>query len=115
MIEPRQIRAARALLNWSQTDLAEASGIAVSSIKNVENSITTARKETMDDIQSAFEKAGVEFLPGSGVRLSTESITVLKGSDALNVFFDDVYHSLNKNGGGEVLVSGVEEKTYDDA
>jgi transcriptional regulator with XRE-family HTH domain len=115
MIEPRQIRAARALLNWSQGDLAEASGVAISSIKNVENSITTARKETMDDIQGALEKAGIEFLPGSGVRLRIESITVLKGAEALQLFFDDVYQAMQKNSGGDVMISGVEEKAYDDA
>jgi transcriptional regulator with XRE-family HTH domain len=107
MIDPRQIRAARALLNWSQTDLAEASGIAVSSIKNVENSITTARKETLDDIQQAFEKAGVEFVH-DGVKLRRRDVQVLNGKQGFRQFFDDVYDTM-KTAGGEIYVSGVNE------
>lgn len=115
MIEPRQIRAARALLNWSQTDLAEASGVAVSSIKNIENSLTVARKETIEDIKGALEKSGVEFTPGSGVRAKTESITVLKGSEALKSFFDDVYNTIQSSKNRQILVHGVEEKSYESA
>ncbi len=113
MIEPRQIRAARALLNWSQSDLASASGVAVSSIKNIENSLTVARKDTIQDIRGALEKSGVEFIPGSGVRTRTEAITVLKGADSLQIFFDDIYHSMQTHNGGEIMIYGVEEKSYD--
>jgi transcriptional regulator with XRE-family HTH domain len=115
MIQPRQIRAARALLNWSQQDLAKTSGIAISSIKNIENDLTVARRDTLSAIQEAFEKAGVEFLPSAGVRLQMESINVLKGTEALQSFFDDIYQTLRQSDGGEVLVSGVEEKTYDES
>lgn len=108
MIEPRQIRAARALLNWSQSDLADQSGIAVSSIKNVENSITVARKETLEDIQKAFEKSGVEFLPGSGVRIKEQTITVMHGIDGYWGMLDDVYHTLLKEG-GEICIMGLDE------
>jgi transcriptional regulator with XRE-family HTH domain len=109
MIEPRQIRAARALLNWSQGELADASGIAVSSIKNVENSITTARKETLEDIQKAFEKSGVEFLPGSGVRMREQSVTVLHGNEGYWGLLDDVYHTLIQTESKEVCVLGLDE------
>ena len=56
-----QIRAARALLGWKQTDLAEHSGISVPSIKNVERGATDPRMSTIEAIQRAFEMAGVEF------------------------------------------------------
>lgn len=108
MIEPRQIRAARALLNWSQTDLAEASGVAVSSIKNIENSLTVARKETIEDISYALEKSGVEFMPGSGVRIKERLINVLNGPEGYWKLLDDVYDTLVKNG-GEVCILGLDE------
>ena len=47
MIDHRQIRAARALLNWSQADLARASDMATSSIKNIENENSSSRKESL--------------------------------------------------------------------
>ncbi len=114
MIEPRQIRAARALLTWSQSDLAKASGIAVSSIKNVENDITVARRDTLADIQEAIEKAGVEFLPNAGVRMKEQTITVMRGKDGYWNLLDDVYHTLVKSG-GEVCILGLDETEVSNA
>jgi len=76
MITPAQIRAARALIGWKQSDLASASGVSEISIKNIERGATDARTSTMGAIQSAFTKAGVVFLDpgdtrdgGPGVRI----------------------------------------------
>jgi len=76
MITPAQIRAARALIGWKQTDLAEASGISEMSIKNIERGLTDARSSTIAALQAAFLTAGVVFLEpgdtrdgGPGVRL----------------------------------------------
>lgn len=76
MITPAQIRAARALIGWKQTDLAAASGIAEISIKNIERGATDPRGSTLAAIQNAFSQAGVVFLDpgdtrdgGHGVRL----------------------------------------------
>ena len=76
MISPAQIRAARALLGWKQTDLAAASGLSEVSIKNIERGKTDARSSTMAKIEGAVADAGVLFLDagvnrdgGPGVRL----------------------------------------------
>ena len=76
MITPAQIRAARALIGWKQTDLAGASGISEMSIKNIERGATDPRASTLLAIQTALEGAGVVFLDpgvtregGAGVRL----------------------------------------------
>lgn len=111
MIEPRQIRAARALLNWNQSDLARASGIAVSSIKNIENDQTAARKETLDDIKRALESAGVEFVSGSGVRMKQTDIQVFEGPTRFSDFYDIVYGHLNQHG-GEVCIGGSDATLY---
>ena len=47
MIDYRQIRAARALLNWSQADLARASGLATSSVKNIESERGSLKRRTV--------------------------------------------------------------------
>jgi len=113
-LEPRQIRAARALLDWSQEDLSKACGIARGSIKNIENELVVARKDTLKDIREAFEQKGVEFLSGSGIRLRTQSITVHSGPAALEEFFDDVYKSMQSCKHKEIITSGADEKDYED-
>ena len=78
MICRSQIRAARALLNWKQSDLAKASGVAESTIKLVERGAVDTRSGTLEKLQIAFEKAGVLFIPdgtpsldgGPGIRFS---------------------------------------------
>lgn len=70
-----QVKAARALLRWSQTDLAEASGVSLPTIKRLEASTGEmgGRLITLDAIRSALEAAGVQFIAenggGAGVRL----------------------------------------------
>lgn len=76
MITPAQIRAARALIGWKQSDLASASGVSEISIKNIERGATDAKSSTLAAIQDALLKAGVAILEpgdtrqgGAGVRL----------------------------------------------
>jgi len=75
MISIRQIKAARALLAWSQADLAEASGVSEPTIARLESQDGPigGRADTGEKIVSALEKAGCEFIPenggGAGVRL----------------------------------------------
>lgn len=71
----RQVKAARALLGWSQGDLARESGVSDPTIKRLEagDGALGGRNETGDKIRSALEAAGVEFIAenggGAGVRL----------------------------------------------
>jgi predicted transcriptional regulator len=63
MISNRQIRAARALLDWSQARLAAEAGVAVITIKRLEASEDTfaARFDTVMKVKQAVERAGVVF------------------------------------------------------
>jgi len=71
----RQIKAARALLGWSQDDLANQSGVSVPTVKRLEaaDGDVGGRAETADALVAALENAGVEFIPenggGAGVRM----------------------------------------------
>ena len=72
-----QVRAARALLEWTQTDLATAAKIAVPTVKRFETGVRTPIPIVKAAIVRALEEAGVEFLPamsgkGVGVRLREE-------------------------------------------
>jgi predicted transcriptional regulator len=79
MITAAQIRAARALLGWKQTDLAKAAALSEMSIKNVERADTDPRVSTINAIRAALEAAGVQFLSdgeaatGPGVALTSTS------------------------------------------
>jgi transcriptional regulator with XRE-family HTH domain len=73
MLTPSQSRAARALINWSQPQLAEASGTSVSTIRDFETGKRSPIVNNLTAIRTALEVAGVEFIPenggGAGVRL----------------------------------------------
>jgi hypothetical protein len=68
-----QIRAARALLRWSASDLARQSSLGVNTIRRAEASDGTTTLTAANElaIRRALEDAGVEFTNGNrpGVRL----------------------------------------------
>ena len=74
MITSGQIRAARSLIKWTGKELAEASGVAFSTLMRLESGegVPAAQAKTLDAIEKAFEKAGIEFIgspdEGAGVR-----------------------------------------------
>lgn len=71
MITPRQIRAARALLGWSQQDLADKVVVSVNTIARLERGEADTRSSTLRKVQIALELGGVEFtVRGEGVRLT---------------------------------------------
>lgn len=78
MISNLQIRAARALLGWSQSKLAEEAGVSVITVKRMEASPETfhARFDIVMKVKTAVERGGVVFLEGAdgfshGVQLRT--------------------------------------------
>lgn len=80
MIEPsqNQIKAARALLGWTQADLADSAGVGLATIKRFETG-TKSIEAVSTAVRRALEEAGVEFLAprggkGVGVRLLGEEI-----------------------------------------
>ena len=56
-----QVRASRALLNWSQDELAERAGIAKQTVLRIESGSLDARFSTVNAVVSAFRRAGVEM------------------------------------------------------
>lgn len=78
MLTAAQIRAARALLGWSQPALAKASGISLPTIVRMEGQQGPGRSSAanVEAVRRALEAAGVQFLEadeagavGPGVRL----------------------------------------------
>lgn len=73
-ISPAQCRAARGLLDWSQQELADASGVGNTTICNFEGGHASPQPGKLAALRRAFEQAGVAFVDkngeGPGVRLS---------------------------------------------
>lgn len=71
----RQVKAARALLGWSQEELARAAEVSIPTIKRLEanDGQIGGRSETGEKIREALQRAGVVFIDenggGAGVRL----------------------------------------------
>ena len=93
------MKAARALLDWSQEDLASASGVSIATIRKLEIGFVSPRSKTMLSVRRAFEDAGLEFIEPDGVRRRPEDVLVYQGSEGLMAFFDDVYETMKKKGG----------------
>ncbi len=115
-ITTAQIRGARGILNWSQTDLAERTGISATSIGSIENGQSTPRANTLQAIQKAFEKAGIEFLGLDGVRIESRYVQRLSGEEGFSDFLDDVYETAlatgTKENPVEIFLSNVVHKNW---
>ena len=103
MITTAQIRGARGILNWSQGDLSERTDISATSIGSIENGLTQPRASTLEVIQTAFERAGIEFIGLDGVRKSSDSIKTHTGASGLSDFMDHLY-DVAKTFGGEIVL-----------
>lgn len=61
-ISASQCRAARALLDWSQDDLASRSNVGRATLANFEKEKSVPYDRTLRDIQAALEAAGITFI-----------------------------------------------------
>jgi DNA-binding transcriptional regulator YiaG len=83
VITGMQIRASRAALRWSAEVLAARAGVGVQTIKRLEavDGVPPGRATTLQDVQSALEAAGIEFIgtptDRPGIRVSA-TLTIAK-------------------------------------
>ena len=74
MITSAQMRAARAMLDWSREQLSKEAGVGISALMRLESAegVPSGNIKTFESVQRAFEKAGIEFIgspeSGAGVR-----------------------------------------------
>ena len=73
LITPGQCRAARALLDITQPELADLAGLGLSTVVDFEKSRRDVSRAIVLSLQRALEKAGMQFITrnggGEGVRL----------------------------------------------
>ncbi len=78
MITSAQIRAARAMLDWSREQLSDNSSVGISALMRLESAegVPSGNIKTFEAVQKALEEAGIEFIgspeEGAGVRWKTK-------------------------------------------
>jgi transcriptional regulator with XRE-family HTH domain len=110
----RQLKAARALVGWSQEDTAAKSGVSVPTIKRLEASEGPigGRANTGARIVAALEAAGVEFTNGDqpGVRLGRR-----KGESRMTKFQAGLCRMLDGNLAGPYAGATIETDSVAEA
>jgi len=91
VIIPAQIRAARALLDWSQDELAAAASVGVTTVRDVESERRPLDTSAASDICKALENGGVLFVAGSptegpGVKLVTGRPNVIRSPTVMTMW-----------------------------
>ncbi|MGH1374896.1 MAG: helix-turn-helix domain-containing protein [Alphaproteobacteria bacterium] len=102
-----QIRAARALIGWSQSDLAKHADLSQTGIARIENGTNQPNSQTLQKITNAFDQADVEFIGNSGVKKRTREIRELRGTEGFRALMDDVYLAANTVGGNIRIINGT--------
>lgn len=111
-ITHKQMKAARAMLDWSRAELATISGVSEPNLLRLEAG-GDARPETMRKIVDAFENHGVAFNANGGVDPSRPDVRTYQTPHGLRAFMDDVYDVI-KTDGGEICITGVVEQDFSD-
>ncbi|QQR68642.1 MAG: helix-turn-helix domain-containing protein [Alphaproteobacteria bacterium] len=109
MLEPEQLRAARALLDYSREQMAQAAGLSPETIKSLEGGNKRPLSSTVEAIYKALEDRNIELLSDCGVRFRNDTVRLIEGSHIFVRVLDDVYLTL-KDTQGEVLFSCVVDK-----
>ncbi|RST64172.1 XRE family transcriptional regulator [Candidatus Aquarickettsia rohweri] len=110
LISSAQVRAARGLLNWTQSELANRCNLTKATIANIENEKHHLTSKTANKIHNAFTNAKIEFLVNDGLRNKVDIIKTLDGKDGLLYLLNDIYESV-KEVGGCIKVSGIEKNS----
>jgi transcriptional regulator with XRE-family HTH domain len=117
-ITREQIKAARAMLDWSQKVLAEqCRDVSEPTIKLLETGRVRSTETTLSAIRQTLETAGIEFLAQNGVRFRDDLLTVIEpkedGDNPYLRLMEDVYHT-TRGKFGEILFSFVDQSLSPD-
>ena len=102
-LTPDQLRAARALLNISQDELARGAGVAVTSIRQFELGATANLQQKTENALLTHLGHKIEFIGTRGVALREADHSVLDGKDAIARLYEDIEEHLHGQDGAEIL------------
>ena len=110
MITNKQCKAARALLNWTKSELSEKSEVNINVISRFERGTQETSAEKVSAIKLAFLRNDIEFIGKSGVSIKEDTAELISGSDCTQQLWKKILNSFNEEEGGEVLVTHVDER-----
>lgn len=111
-INPHQLRSARAYLDVSRNDVADATNIGVQTISDLENGKTSSpRTSTLDTLRLYYESKGLEFTDDGGLRPSKVRVRQYEGAEGFRQFMDDVYE-VAKTQGGEICLHNAKPSNW---
>lgn len=111
-IEPEQIRAARAMLGWSQQELAEAASVSKDTVKNYEVGNNRPNSKTLLSLETALTTAGMEFPRDGGVRPIRGRIRRIEGTEGFRLLMDMVYKAYADDKNSDVIVTNIREDLF---
>lgn len=112
MITPTQMRAARAMLNLSQGEVAKSIGIAANTLSNIESGASDAPSSRLKEIQDFYERSGVLFTEAEGVKLNRQEIVRYESQKGFVAFMTDVMETA-KAGGKDICIANVNENDWE--
>lgn len=110
-----QIRAARALIGWSQKDLADNADLSQTGVARIENGTNHPNSSTIAKILGAFDRADVEFIGNTGVKKRPEgNVKIFSGQSGFIEFMELVYEKLSAKHQEDrcVYVNNVQEDKF---
>jgi transcriptional regulator with XRE-family HTH domain len=108
-IRAPQIKAARALLDWSQEDLAANCNLSITTIRTMELGFIP-KDTTLQKVRKAIDNAGVE-ITADGVRRRPEDLKTFRGPDSCDRLFESIAETASDYD-GDILVVMVSEDVW---
>ncbi len=109
-IRAPQIKAARALLEWSQEDLAANANLSITTIRTMELGFIP-KDATVEKVCKTIQDAGLVLTEGDGVRRRPDNIRAFTGADSCDKFFAEVAN-IASDYNGDVLVLILSEELW---
>lgn len=110
-ISHKQIRSARSYLGLNQTDLAEATGLAINVISRLELGGNNPQQKTLKTLHDFFESRDILFLDGGGFQIRQTFIKRYEGAEGFRAFLDDLYETLLHKG-GEACIYNIDARHW---
>lgn len=110
---PAQMRMARAKLNLSQSEVADAIGVSTNTLSTAESEKSHLSSENLHRLELFYSSKGLEFTDYDGVRQAPSGLVLYKGRKGFKDFYDYQYEKLRKFGGDIWLYNGVSQQFID--
>lgn len=107
MLHPRQIRAARALLDWEASLLAKKAGLTKEAISRIESGKVRPHEASLIKISNALTQAGVAFTENEGVQMRPHATETLEGAAVWDRLYSAIEAALESDPDFVLLASGV--------